>query len=54
MVDGQLLSTVDIILMLIQHCLPTGNADALGLVLINYVCLSVQAFVEIKHAISIA
>ena len=29
MVDGQLMSTVNIILMSIQHCLPTGDPNGM-------------------------
>ena len=47
-------STVDIMLMPIQHFLPTGDAggkmSALCRVLIIYFCLSVRALVEINHA----
>ena len=56
-VDGQLMSTVDSILMSIQKCLPTGDAggelDAQCLVLIFSVCLSFRALLEVKHALNI-
>ena len=53
MIDGQLTSTVDI-LMSIQHFfLPTwdtsGNMSALCLDLIILVCLRVRALTELKH-----
>ena len=57
MVDGQLTSTVDIILtsiwMSFRHFLPTGEAGAKMCVLcldLIYFCLSVRALVEVKHA----
>ena len=62
MVDAQLTSTIDLMLMSIQHFLPTEDAggfvlptwdagekmSAQCLVVIVYVCLSI--FVEVKHA----
>ena len=57
MVDGHLTLTVDIVLMSIQHVLPTLDAgekmSAQCLVLIIYFCLSFKALVEVKHAIRI-
>ena len=54
MTDGQLTSTIDIILMSIQHFLPTrdagGKTSALCLVLLIKCCLSIRALVELKHA----
>ena len=57
MVDGQLISIADIILMSIQHVWPTGDAggkmSALWLVLIISFCLSIRALVEGKHDLRI-
>ena len=57
MVDGQMMSIVDSILMLIQNILYTGYAggtmSVLCLVLIIYFCLSIRAIVEVKHSIRI-
>ena len=57
MFDGQLTSTVDIILMSIQNVWPAKDAGekitVLCLVLIIYFCLSFRALVEVKHAIRI-
>ena len=54
MIDDQLTSTIDIILMSIQYFLPTrdagGKMSALCLVLLIKFCLSIRALVELKHA----
>ena len=55
MVNGQLTSTVDIILS-IEHILPTGDTggkmSVLCLVLI-YICISFRALVEVQHVVRI-
>ena len=54
-VDSELMSTVDIILMSIQHFFPTrdtgGNMSALYLVLFIYFCVNIAALGEIKYAL---
>ena len=56
MVDDELMSTVDIILMSMQDFMPTGDAggkmSALCLLFI-YFCLNIRALVEVKHGLRI-
>ena len=55
MVNGKLMSPVNIILMSIQYFLPFedagGNMSALCLVLIIYFSLSIRTVLEVKHAV---